>query len=156
VEGKVIMKNNNVYTSYKFLEVKNDSIKYLKFNNSKSVQQISVSDIDYVKLPDKGKIGIGILFGGLIGALPGMILPSIEMKALEDGRIRYQKDEIIRKYRPTRIVGVLIGGLIGATITSSKKKKYYLSKEIGMIKSVKPDIYFGQNSVGLTLRFNLE
>jgi len=130
------------------LKILNDSIEYTnKFTNRNEI--ISIQQINYLRVQKGNKMGECALYGGLLMGV-SVLYAVISINSDPNRVLKDNAGEIFTGFIAG---GVIIGGIIGATIP--KWETYFVNDETGLINNVKPDLFIGQNSIGLKIQLTI-
>ena len=124
------------------LEILTDSLKFIDIQTNNS-EMISFDKVNYIRVKTGNHMGSYAVVGGLfMGLIAIGNIPPYELE--KNGAIIFAS---------FFAGGFLVGGIMGAAIP--RWKTYYINYGTGMINKIEPDIYVGQNSVGLKIQISM-
>jgi hypothetical protein len=127
-----------------FITIEKDSIKYTNISNKS--KKMAFADINRLSLIEGNRAGTGAAVGGIISA--ALVFRSLYIVSTVPNAIL--KDNAPRTFTLLVLGGITAGTLIGAAIP--RRTVYFISpKKIGSV-TIKPDIIFSQNAIGLGLQ----
>jgi len=149
-ENNFYKKGKITFTDFKKIEVSNleittDSLKFVNINTNKS-EIISFAKINYIRVKTGNHMGSFAVIGGLFASLPIMwVLPPSEFNNSNGNGTSIVAVSFA--------IGFIVGGIVG--VSTPRWKTYYINYGTGMINKIEPDIYVGQNSIGLKIQISM-